>query len=153
MIARSFTLEANTPYPPDGRLFPCLGWCRRKAFANQPLRMSAIVETLASDPFGGRAPGSAGEAKTVDYLVHQFKVLGLKPAGTHCGWTQAVPLVHNTPGLPTHLGVRVGGDVIPWVVGRDINPQTVRPVSNVTITDAPLVFVGYGVAAPERNWA
>jgi Zn-dependent M28 family amino/carboxypeptidase len=42
--------------------------------------------------------------------------------------------------------------VIPWVVGRDINPQTVRPVSQVTITDAPMVFVGYGAAAPERGW-
>jgi Zn-dependent M28 family amino/carboxypeptidase len=126
--------------------------CSATSSPISPQRMSSIVETLASDPFGGRAPGSAGEAKTVDYLIHQFKALGLEPAGANGSWIQAVPLVHNTPGAPTRLQVRVGGAVIPWVVGRDINPQTVRPVSKVSITDAPMVFVGYGVAAPERNW-
>jgi Zn-dependent M28 family amino/carboxypeptidase len=131
-----------------------LAWAAFGADASpiSPERMSAIVKTLASDPFGGRAPGSEGEAKTVDYLIHQFKGLGLKPAGANGNWVQAVPLVHNTPGVPTRLEVQVGGAVIPWVVGKDINPQTVRPVSRVTITDAPMVFVGYGASAPERDW-
>ena len=117
-----------------------------------PARLSSIVATLASDPFAGRAPGSTGEEKTVAYLIHEFQALGLAPAGENGGWVQAVPLVHNTPGVPTRLEVRVGGAVVPWVVGRDINPQTVRPVARVTITDAPMVFVGYGAAAPERDW-
>jgi len=117
-----------------------------------PARMSATAKTLASDAFEGRAPGTPGEEKTVEYLVHRFRALGLQPAGEHGGWTQQVPLVHNTAGLPTRLEVRVGGAIVPLVAGRDINPQTVRPRSQISIRDASMVFVGYGVAAPERQW-
>jgi Zn-dependent M28 family amino/carboxypeptidase len=117
-----------------------------------PARLSATVKTLASDPFEGRAPGTSGEAKTVVYLIHRFRALGLQPAGENGGWTQQVPLVHNTAGNPSRLEVSVGGSIVPLVAGRDINPQTVRPLSQVTITDAPMVYVGYGVAAPERDW-
>jgi Zn-dependent M28 family amino/carboxypeptidase len=117
-----------------------------------PERMAATVKMLASDEFEGRAPGTPGEQKTVEYLIHRFQALGLQPAGEKGGWTQAVPLVHSTAGVPTRLEVSVGGSVLPLVAGLDINPQTVRPVSQITIRDAPLVFVGYGVAAPERDW-
>jgi PA domain len=114
--------------------------------------MSATVKTLASDAFEGRAPGTPGEQKTVEYLIHRFQALGLQPAGEHGGWTQQVPLVHNTAGAPTRLEVSVGGSILSLVAGRDISPRTIRPLSQVTIHDAPIVFVGYGVAAPERDW-
>jgi Zn-dependent M28 family amino/carboxypeptidase len=117
-----------------------------------PPRMSATVKTLASDAFEGRAPGTPGEQKTVEYLIHRFRALGLQPAGEHGGWTQQVPLVHNTAGVPTRLEVSVGGSILSLVAGRDISPRTIRPVSQVTIKDAAMVFVGYGVAAPERDW-
>jgi Zn-dependent M28 family amino/carboxypeptidase len=117
-----------------------------------PARMSATVKTLASDEFEGRAPGTPGEQKTVEYLIHRFQALGLQPAGEHGGWIQPVPLVHSTAGVPTRLEVRVGGSILSLVAGRDINPQTVRPLSQIAIRDAPMVFVGYGVAAPERDW-
>lgn len=114
--------------------------------------MSATVKTLASDAFEGRAPGTPGEEKTVEYLIQRFRALGLQPAGEHGGWTQQVPLVHNTVAVPTRLEVNVGGSILPLVAGRDITPRTTRPVSQVTIHDAPMVFVGYGVTAPERDW-
>ena len=117
-----------------------------------PARMSATVKTLASDAFEGRAPGTRGEQKTVEYLIRRFRALGLQPAGEHGGWTQPVPLVHNTAGVPTRLEVSVGGSILPLVAGRDISPRSIRPLSQVTIHDAPMVFVGYGVAAPERDW-
>ena len=117
-----------------------------------PARMSATVKTLASDAFQGRAPGTPGEAKTVAYLVDRFRALGLRPGGENGGWLQQVPLLHNTIDTPTRLEVRVGGSTLPLLAGRDISPQTIRSVSRVSITDAPMVFVGYGVAAPERNW-
>jgi Zn-dependent M28 family amino/carboxypeptidase len=117
-----------------------------------PARLSAAVKTLASDEFQGRAPGTPGEALTIAYLIDQFRSLGLKPAGDKGSWTQAVPLVHSVPGAPTRLEVRFNGAALPLRVGRDINPQTSRPVTRVTISDAPMVFVGYGVAAPERDW-
>jgi len=117
-----------------------------------PARITATVKTLASDAFQGRAPGTPGETTTVTYLVDQFRSLGLRPGGENGGWLQKVPLVHNIAGVPTRLEVRVGQSTLPLLVGHDINPQTARSVSRVTITDAPMVFVGYGVTAPERHW-
>ena len=117
-----------------------------------PARMSATVKVLASDEFQGRAPGSPGEAKTVDYLVAQFRALGLQPGGERGGWLEQVPLVHNVANKPTRLEVRVGKSIVPLVAGRDVSPETIRPISQVTIVAAPMVFVGYGVSAPERNW-
>ncbi len=115
-------------------------------------RMSATVKTLASDGFQGRAPGTAGETATVAYLVDEFRALGLRPAGEHGGWLQEVPLIHTIAGTPVRLEVRVAGSTLPLEVGRDISPQTARAVAAVSIVDAPMVFVGYGVTAPERGW-
>jgi Zn-dependent M28 family amino/carboxypeptidase len=117
-----------------------------------PARMSATSKTLASDAFQGRAPGTPGETKTVAYLIDQFRALGLQPGGENGGWVQRVPLVHDIAAPPTRLEIRVGGSTLPLLAGRDINPQTLRAISRVTISDARMVFVGYGVAAPERNW-
>jgi Zn-dependent M28 family amino/carboxypeptidase len=117
-----------------------------------PARMSATVRTLASDEFQGRAPGTAGEGKTVAYLIARFRALGLAPGGESGGWLQPVPLVHNTAATPTRLEVRIGGSTLPLVAGRDLSPGTLRAIARVTIDDAPMVFVGYGVAAPERGW-
>jgi Zn-dependent M28 family amino/carboxypeptidase len=117
-----------------------------------PARMSATVKVLASNAFQGRAPGTPGEAKTVAYLVARFRALGLRPGGEDGGWLQQVPLIHNMADTPTRLEVQVGGSTVPLLAGRDISPDTIRPISRVTITDAPMVFVGYGVAAPERGW-
>jgi Zn-dependent M28 family amino/carboxypeptidase len=129
-----------------------LGPQSRSASPIDPVQLSATVKVLASDAFQGRAPGSPGEAKTVDYLVDRFKSLGLQPAGDAGGWVQKVPLVHNVAGNPTRLEIQVGGSTLPVLVGRDISPQTARETSRVTITGAPMEFVGYGVAAPERGW-
>jgi Zn-dependent M28 family amino/carboxypeptidase len=117
-----------------------------------PARMSATVKTLASDAFEGRAPGTPGEAKTVAYLIDRFRSLGMKPAGENGDWVQSVPLIHNVADKPSRLEIRVAGSVMSLMPGRDINPQTARPISQVTIADAPMVFVGYGVTAPERGW-
>ena len=57
--------------------------------------LSEIVKVLASDEFEGRAPGTPGEEKTVEYLIDQFKVIGVEPGGDDGGWTQAVPLLHT----------------------------------------------------------
>jgi Zn-dependent M28 family amino/carboxypeptidase len=112
-----------------------------------PARLSADVKTLASDAFEGRAPGTPGEAKTVEWLVAQFKAAGLQPGGRGGSWTQDVPLIRTQLGQGT---IAVGGT--PLVQGRDVYVSTVRPVDRVSIAHAPLVFVGYGVAAPERGW-
>ncbi len=117
-----------------------------------PAELSATVKVLASDPFGGRAPGTAGEARTVAYLVDRLTALGLRPAGPDGRWTQAVPLIHSIAGSPTALNVRVGDRDVPVAPGTDIAPGTARDTTRVAIDHAPMVFVGYGVHAPERGW-
>jgi Zn-dependent M28 family amino/carboxypeptidase len=115
-------------------------------------RMSATVRTLASDEYQGRAPGTPGEAKTIAYLIGRFRALGLRPGGENGSWLQRVALTHDVAGAPSRLEIRIGGSTLSLVPGRDINPQTTRAVTRVAITDAPIVFVGYGVSAPERSW-
>ena len=117
-----------------------------------PGRMSAIVKTLASDPYEGRAPGSAGEAKTIEYLTAQFKALGLEPAGDPGSYSQVVSLLHTQIAQPGTYGIKVGGEAMPLSFGQEISPLTLLPVDHIAIKDAPLVFVGYGVSAPERGW-
>ncbi|WP_271299094.1 M28 family peptidase [Sphingomonas sp. CV7422] len=110
-------------------------------------RLSADVKVLASDAFEGRAPGTAGETKTVDWLVAQFKAAGLEPGGPDGGWTQPVPLIR------TRLGAgAVTANGTAWTSARDVYLSTVRPVDRATVRNAPMVFVGYGVSAPERQW-
>ncbi|BEU99132.1 M28 family metallopeptidase [Novosphingobium olei] len=115
-------------------------------------RLSADVKVLASDEFEGRAPGTAGEDKTIDWLVRQLKAIGLKPGGPDGSWTQAVPLVRTQLGKDGTMAANGRGQAIPLVQLRDIYVSTVRPVDRVQIAAAPLVFVGYGVSAPERKW-
>jgi len=115
-------------------------------------RLSDITKVLASDEFEGRAPGTAGETKTIDYLIEQFRAAGLRPGGEAGSWTQAVPLVRTQVPKGELMSVTVGGERIPLVQDEDIAALTLRPVDRVLVRDAPLVFVGYGVAAPERGW-
>ncbi|MES2753364.1 MAG: M28 family peptidase [Pseudomonadota bacterium] len=113
-----------------------------------PTALSATTKVLASPEFEGRAPGTAGETKTIAYLIDRFKAVGAKPAGPGGKWTQAVPLIHTR--LDAKTTVAIGGTT--FTPGTDINLTTVRPADRVRITAAPLVFVGYGVKAPETGW-
>ncbi len=112
-----------------------------------PAALSQDVKVLASDAFGGRAPGTPGETKTIDWLVAQFKAAGLEPGGTGGSWTQAVPLVRTQLGQGAVTANGAG-----WTLGKDVYLSTVRPVDRAAVADAPMVFVGYGVTAPERGW-
>lgn len=110
------------------------------------------VKTLASDEFGGRAPGTEGEELTVNFLVDAFKSLGLSPVNGD-SYTQAVPLVSvevsNNPmltfsgGEGDDLTLKYSDEHVIWT--RDQGGAT-------AIENSELVFVGYGINAPERNW-
>ena len=115
-------------------------------------RLSNIVKVLASDEFEGRAPGGPGEVKTIEFLIDQFQSLGLEPGGTDGTWTHAVPLIHTQLASDGRLSVSVGDMSQNWVQGLDVAVSTVRPVDKIDIQSAPLVFVGFGASAPERNW-
>ena len=122
-----------------------------------PQRLSQHVKVLASDAFEGRAPDSAGEAKTIDYLVAQFKAAGMKPGGDFAGgkrgWTQDVPLGRYEIKGPVTLTVSAAGKDQALAQGDDLAVRAaMNGDSKVDFRNAPLVFVGYGVSAAERKW-
>jgi len=116
------------------------------------MRIADTVKTLSSDFFEGRAPGTVGEERTVGYLVGRLQALGLEPGGKDGSWVQPVSLLHTRLGEPKTLDVTAGGKVQSWQRGRQVYLSTVRPDDRAVIDHAPLVFVGYGVSAPERKW-
>jgi len=120
--------------------------------AIDPAKLTDTVRTLASDQFQGRAPGTIGEERTVGYLIGRLQALGLEPAGVDGGWTQPVPLLHTRLGTPTKLAFDREGAATPLAYGTDIYVSTLQPKDQAVVANAPLVFVGYGVTAPERGW-
>ena len=113
-------------------------------------RLLSHVRVLASDEFEGRAPGTPGEEKTVNYLIEQFKALGLQPGNPDGTYVQNVPLVGIT-GEPAG-SYRVGDQRTDFVLPRDCVLWSRRFVPEVKVADSEIVFVGYGVVAPEYGW-
>ncbi|MEZ5353118.1 MAG: M28 family metallopeptidase [Bryobacteraceae bacterium] len=110
----------------------------------------AHIRTLASDEFEGRAPGTEGENKTVQYLANQFRHLGLEPGNPDGSFFQSVPLAGITSRVTG--SIRAGGRTValhPLVdfvgVSRPLQPSN-------RVKDSQIVFAGYGVVAPEYDW-
>ncbi len=116
-------------------------------------RLATHVRVLASDDFLGRGPGTAGEAKTVGYIAEHFRAAGLQPGGPNGSWYQEVPLnQYDIVGQP-ELAFVVGGRRQALTQGEQIAVRaSMRNIERVGIDRAPIVFLGYGVKAPERNW-
>jgi len=114
--------------------------------------LSEDTRILASDDFEGRSPGSAAEPKTIEYIIKRYKESGLEPAGDNGGWTQTVPMVRTQVLPDPALSAKVGGKARPLEMLKDIYVNTVRPTEAIKVVDLPIVFVGYGVHAPERGW-
>ena len=114
--------------------------------------LSRHVRVLASDEFEGRAPATPGEEKTIAYVVDELKKAGVQPGGEQGGWTQAVPLVRAQVEGPVATALKIGGTEQVLDNGEDVVLQSLSPVERVNVVDAPLVFVGYGITAPERGW-
>lgn len=116
-----------------------------------PDSLLSEITVLASDEFGGRAPGSIGEALTIDYLTEQFSALGLAPGNPDGTWVQAVPLVGITPQAGDGFLVTKDGESQQLQPGTDYVAWTKHVVDRVEI-DAEFMFVGYGAVAPEYEW-
>lgn len=114
--------------------------------------MRRVVAQLSSDAFEGRAPGTAGEEKTVRLLVDEFTRLGLKP-GNKGSWTQDVPLVEITTSKTTPMRFAGGAAPVVAAYGPEMVVGTYRTgLQRVEVKDSPVVFVGYGINAPEKGW-
>ncbi len=124
---------------------------RAAAQINEPV-YRALVAELASDAFEGRAPGSPGEARTVEFLEREFQELGLRPANG-ASFRQEVPLVEITA-VPAdaRLSFEIAGQRLDLALADDmvVGTRRVQPASSVA--DSDVVFVGYGIVAPEYGW-
>jgi Zn-dependent M28 family amino/carboxypeptidase len=112
--------------------------------------LKSVTQTLSSDAFEGRAPTTAGETKTIAYLTERMKAAGLQP-GNHGKWLQPVPLVETTS-TPTALVVTGGRAPIGFDYRKDMVASTYQVQPTVEVKDSDIVFVGYGINAPERGW-
>ncbi len=122
-----------------------------------PQRLSQHVKVLSSDAFEGRGPNTAGETKTVEYLIEQFKAAGLQPGGDLVkgkrSWTQDVPLGRFEIKGPVKLTLNDGKKTESFTQGEQLAVRAAMNGSKVVdFQNAPLVFVGYGTTAPERQW-
>ena len=113
--------------------------------------MKEVVKTLASDEFEGRGPSTAAEPKVTDYIVSQFKAAGLQPG--HKGqWLQDVPTVTIAGSDRSPLVVTGGSKPLTFQPAADFVAVSYRFVPKTAIKGSDLVFVGYGIVAPELGW-
>ena len=149
---------------PRGRalcaLFAGSGLIVASCSATRPLPPSPDVEetayrthisVLASDDFEGRRPGTRGEEKTIAYLVEQFRKLGLKP-GNGESFLQPVPLVETLASPAASLSIAGSKGTTTLAYGKDVVLWTRRAVPVVELSRSELIFVGYGIVAPEYQW-
>lgn len=109
------------------------------------------VETLAGDDFGGRAPFSEGEQKTLDYLTDAFRAAGFQPANGD-SYLQPVELVSLEADQNTVMTLAAGDETRELSFGEDMVVWTKRVAETSELDQSQLVFVGYGVVAPEYGW-
>ncbi len=120
-------------------------------------RLARHVRTLSSEAFEGRGPATPGETRTVEYLVREFKAAGLQPGGEvkdgKRTWTQAVPLLKSSFVSGPAVSIRTPAGVQTLTQGQQIAVRApMNGQSMIALANAPLVFAGYGVTAPERGW-
>lgn len=111
------------------------------------------IETLSDDSFMGRAPGTEGGQMTLDYLAAEMAAAGLEPMGENGTYYQTVTLAEATLSPDSSMTITHDGEVI---VEADQAENAVfwtkKTDANLTLNDSELVFVGYGVVAPEFGW-
>jgi len=113
--------------------------------------MRDVTKTLSQDAFEGRAPGSVGEDKTLALLTERFAAAGLTP-GNNGSWFQEVPLVGITAENVSPLVISDGNSTQSFSYGSEMIVGSYREVANTAIENSDIVFVGYGINAPERDW-
>ncbi|MGM0738154.1 MAG: M28 family peptidase [Bacteroidota bacterium] len=109
------------------------------------------IEVLASDEFGGRTPGTVYEEMTVAYITGQFQELGIEPGMPDGSYTQDVPLMGQTT-QNVELSLHSGERQVPLAYQDEAMAWPAHIHEEVDVSDAELVYVGYGIVAPEEDW-
>jgi Zn-dependent M28 family amino/carboxypeptidase len=113
--------------------------------------LQRVTQTLSSDEFEGRAPGTPGEERTIAFIAREFERAGLQP-GNRGSWYQDVPLVEITAQGSPQLHIGAPGPDLTFNYRTDYIAASYRAQPQVTVGDSEVVFVGYGINAPERGW-
>src|SRR5207302_7044730 len=115
-----------------------------------PDGLLAHIKVLASDEFEGRAPGTKGEELSVKYITDQFKQIGLKPGNPDGTYIQEVPLagIKSEP----RMSIAIGDKTIDLKYPDDFIASSARLQPEIKIDKSDVIFVGYGVVAPEYGW-
>ena len=113
--------------------------------------LQRVTQELSSDEFQGRAPATPGEDLTVAALIREFQRAGLQP-GNNGSWTQDVPLVEISASNTPQLRVTGGAQPLTFNYRTDMVAASYRAQPRVSFDNSDMVFVGYGINAPERGW-
>jgi Zn-dependent M28 family amino/carboxypeptidase len=116
-----------------------------------PQDLASDTQILASDEFEGRGPATRGEEKTIQFLKEEFEKLGLQP-GNGDSYFQEVPLIEITTDPETRFAVRGKTGVKQFRYAEDFVALTKHMQESVQVQNSELVFVGYGIVAPEYGW-
>jgi Zn-dependent M28 family amino/carboxypeptidase len=108
------------------------------------------IQVLSSDDFEGRAPATAGEQKTLDYLVNACRAMKLAPGNPDGTYLQKVALWGITSG-ESKLSIKVDGTEFP-LAADEARISSQQPKPAITVPESAIVFAGYGVVAPEYGW-
>jgi len=110
------------------------------------------IAALANDSLEGRGPASAGDRKATAYIVSQFKQFGLEPAGENDSYIQKVPLAGATVDPSATITIANGNkkSVLKYSTDYVAMTETYKPA--IVVNNAEIVFVGYGIVAPEQQW-
>jgi Zn-dependent M28 family amino/carboxypeptidase len=152
-VVATFTFACATTAPPSNSTNAPVAPAADTKAAIDSIKgddLMSYIKTLASDEFEGRAPGTKGEELTVNYLTGQFKKIGLKPGNPDGTYIQKVPLAGYTP-RPT-MSFKIGGRQMTFDPAADFIARSLRYVPDVKVENSDVVFVGYGVVAPEYGW-
>src|SRR5690348_8433228 len=120
-----------------------------KGDAITPAGLLGDIKILSSDSFQGRKPGTVGDDRTVAYLEREFKAAGFRPGNTDGTYIQKVPLVGITPDTTAALTIRGPSGFKDLRYKESVVAFTDRVADSVAVRESELVFVGYGVEAPE----
>lgn len=114
--------------------------------------MREHVIELSSDKYEGRGPGSAGDRLAREYLVAQLQAIGLKPGAADGGWQQRFELVGLTAEQPPEWTFTTSDNSLTFKQWDDYIVSSGVQADSASVEDAELVFVGYGIVAPEYDW-
>ncbi|MEQ1498740.1 MAG: M28 family metallopeptidase [Novosphingobium sp.] len=147
--AAALALGAAVAAKPVGLSFAPIPKVALPKISAETLR--GVTEELSSDRYEGRGPATRAEDLTITYIIKRFQAAGLKP-GNKGSWLQEVPTVEIESQNASGLHVDVGGKALHFDFGKDMVAGSYRAVPRTEIKEAPMVFVGYGVNAPELGW-